>query len=314
MKNLLAISDAGKSRLVVLTLDDAVVQQPAVDLVFDLLGIGDPLALVKSGVLAEGHLDDFAAFQSQIFDRDDQGLFIRDDVNFLANGSGLNPDAPLAKAFVKASKDGSEYKRCDLVVTGGANVGVQAEPSDEKGSIEVLAKLLLLHQLSLGFIIDVTREMPELSNIIAQAEKEELLEIDVKKASYALSEKGKRSHASFIAEAQDLIRRFDIFADVDLDAAGNVHFDTGLGKDLRVAVYELEGVDPYRARFLLGLNDGEWDGLENWTDLVGSQSWYREIFRPVDSALSIDDIGRAKLEHIVDRGKAVLRSDSSFAS
>ena len=38
-------------------------------------------------------------------------------------------------------------------------------------------------------------------------------------------------------EAQDLIKRFDIFGDVDVDSQGTARFDTGLGRDLRVPIY-----------------------------------------------------------------------------
>ena len=156
----------------------------------------------------------------------------------------------------------------------------------------------------------VTKELAELSDVIAWAEKEGLIEIDVEKAAYKLTEKGKRRHASYIEEAQDLILRYDIFADVDVDSSGQAHFDSNLGRDLRVAIYEIEGINPYRARFLLGLNDGEWDKVDNWTELISDEKWYREIFAPVDSAPSVDDVGQAKLQRILDEGKAKMRHES----
>jgi len=45
------------------------------------------------------------------------------------------------------------------------------------------------------------------------------------------------------------------------------------------------GVDPFRARFLLGLNDGEWNQLDNWLDLFENPQWYAEIFEPLNEPL-----------------------------
>ena len=321
MKNLLKVADASGRHMVVLLLDERTTRKAAADVVFDVLGSDAPQELANDGTLAEGQVSDFIAIQRLIFDRDAQGLFIRDDVSFKANGKDLNPDAPLAQSFLPASKEGIDYKRCDLIVcgSGGAAAEFAAEPessqsldaatqTDQHGSIPELARLMFLHQIGNGALVDVTKDLPELQDILSKLEKDGLIDIDVKKAAYALSAKGKRTHQSYLEEAQNLIRRYDIFGDVDIDASGNAHFDTGLGKDLRVPVYEVEGINPYRARFLLGLNDGEWNHLEDWIDMLEKEEWYREIFAPIDRAPSVDQIGRAKLQSIIEQGKSVLRS------
>ncbi len=152
----------------------------------------------------------------------------------------------------------------------------------------------------------------ELDETLKQAERDGLVEVDVKQASYRSTPKGKAKHDAIMSEAQDLIRRYDIYCDVDVDSSGTARFDTGLGRDLRVPVYELEGVDPFRARFLLGLNDGEWDKMEDWTDVVEDPKWYASIMEPIERAPSIDEIGRSKIQNIVEQGKAKLREESQF--
>ncbi len=312
MKNLLSVRDAAGRHMVLLSLDERLARQPAVDVVFDVLGNPDPASLATNGTLAEGQVEDFEAIQRMIFDKDAQGLFIRDDVNFLANGKELNPDAPLSQAMVPAKKEGVDYNRCDLVVTGSAAPAVaNNQGASGRDSMADLAYLMFLHQLAVGTHIDVTKDYPELQDLIARGEREGLLEVDVNKAAHALSEKGKRTHASFIEEAQNLIRRYDIFGDVDVDSSGTARFDTGLGRDLRVAVYETEGVNPYRARFLLGLNDGEWDKMDNWMEMLDNEQWYREIFRSIDVAPSVEDIGNQRIQTIIDQGKACLRSQNA---
>lgn len=310
MQNLLSVRDAAGRHMVVLSLTDDVIKRPAIDVVFDVLGNPNPVSLSETSTLAEGHLDDFVALQEMIFDHDDQGSFIRENINFTANGAGLNPDAPMITAFLPATKSGIDYRRCELVVSRIGEVIDPPPPSTEQhGSIPELARLMFLHQIARGAHVDVTKDLPELQEVLNKLEKEGLVDIDVKKAGYKLSDKGTRAHSSYMEEAQNLIRRYDIFGDVDVDSSGRAHFDTGLGKDLRVPVYEVEGIDPYRARFLLGLNDGEWDNTENWIDQLENENWYREIFAPIDRAPSIEDVGgKARLQHIIDQGKSVLRS------
>lgn len=307
MEYLLQVADQKSGHMMVLSLDQSAARKAAIDVVFDFLGNEHPEELASIGVLPEGQIDDFKSIQKVIFDRDDQGLFIRDGINMHANGSELNPDAPMTSAFLPAKKDGVEYRRCNLVVGGAQGIDTSSE---QQGSIEELGRLMFLHQIARGALIDVTKELAELSDVIAWAEKEGLIEIDVEKAAYKLTEKGKRRHQSYMEEAQDLIVRYDIYADVDIDSSGETHFDTNLGRDLRVAVYEIEGINPYRARFLLGLNDGEWDKLDNWTELSHDENWYREIFAPVDSSPSVEEIGPAMLRQILDDGKAKMRNES----
>lgn len=316
MTNLLSVRDASGRHMVLFSLEDSVTRQPAIDIVFDIIGNPDPQKLTENGTLADGQVEDFLAIQRIVFDKDDQGLFIRDNVSFAANGTDLNPDAPMAGAFVAATKGDIAYKRCDLVISGPAG-SENFAPADsgtstgQQGTIPELARLMFLHQVAKGAQIDVTKDLPELQDVLGRLEKDGLIDIDVKKAAYKLTEKGVRTHASYLEEAQNLIRRYDIFGDVDIDASGKAHFDTGLGKDLRVPVYEVEGIDPYRARFLLGLNDGEWDGTEDWIDNLENENWYRQVFEPIDRAPSVDDVGgKARIEAVIDQGKSVLRSMS----
>jgi hypothetical protein len=311
MNYLLRVSDHLNQHLVVINLDQQTVKQPAVDIVFEILGAEQPQELIEDGRLPEGQIDDLRALQKIIFDRDSDGLFISNSVDFLANGEALDPEAPLVQAFVPSERDSVKYMRCDLVVLDKANsaskVSAQVTPETK---VEEFSRVMFLHQIAIGTIVDVTKDNGDLVDVIAHCEGQNLIEIDVKKAAYKLSEKGKRMHDSYIAEAQDLIKRFDIYGDVDVDANGSAHFDTNLGRDLRVAAFEIEGVDPFRARFLLGLNDGEWDKLDSWTEVFQDPTWYGQIFAPIEQAPSIEEIGESKLRHIIEQAKAALRRSS----
>jgi hypothetical protein len=316
MDYLLSLSDAAQQQMVIFTLPENIVRHNAIDVVIDVIGSEDVDDLVRKNLIAPGYIDDLQALQQIIFDKDDQGIFIRESVTFSANGSDLNPDAPMMQAFVPAIRDGVKYFRSDVTVSQaaggstGASAGGSVASSGAATNPKEFSSTFFLHQICVGCQLDVTKDHIELEETLKQAEKEGLVEVDVKQASYRSTPKGKSKHDAIMGEAQDLIKRYDIFCDVDLDSSGIARFDTGLGKDMRVPVYELEGVDPFRARFLLGLNDGEWDKMEDWTDVVEDPKWYASIMEPIERAPSVDEIGRSKLQSIVEQGKAKLRQES----
>ncbi len=326
----LTVSDELKQHLVVLSLTEDQVKRPAADVVFDVIG-AEPAQLVDAGILAEGQIEDLKILQEAIFDHDAQGSFIRDTVSFRAGQQELDPDAPISRAFTQSEREGIKYMRGDLIVIGAGQLppgsgaakaaamdftpgdGVQPQATATGGTstedqVRDLSRIMFLHQIARGFPVDVTKELPELTEVIAWAETNELIEIDVQKVAYKLTTKGKRMHDSYIEEAQDLIKRFDIYGNVDSDNSG-IYFDTGLGRDLRVPAFEMEGVDPFRARFLLGISDGEWDNLSNWPELFNQESWYRQVFAPIEQAPSVENIGRDKMAEIMTKAKSILRQE-----
>jgi hypothetical protein len=317
MKYLVHLTDSSAQHMVLITLPEEEVQKTAVDVIFDVVGCENPDELVKESVISDAQLEDLKSFQRIIFARDDKGLFIKDGINFSANGKDLSPDLAFAKAFVPAELEGMKYLRCDLQIAGAtaktsndpAPGKVPAQQASQEEQMQSFARIMFLHQIALGSAVDVTKDNPEIDEIIAWAEREELIEIDVQKAAYRLTEKGKALHGSYIQEAQELIKKFDIYGDVDLDSTGAIHFDTELGSDLRVPVFELNGVDPFRARFLMGLNDGEWDQLSNWKELIQDVAFYQRVFEPIERAPSVEEIGRENLARIQDEAKTVLRRE-----
>jgi hypothetical protein len=360
MQYLIKLSDAAGQHMVLLTVSEREANSPAMDIVLDLIGAEDVEQLVKSNILSAGQTDDLKALQQIIFDHDEQGAFIRENITFTANGRDLDPDAFMGAAFVPAERDGIKYMRCDLVVatpnmvpiaqagafaagatssTGATSPGgaipaagslfaaggtfsTSTTPTPGAASsaagggnaddaMKDFAQIMFLHQIAVGYQLDVTKDLAELADLIPELEKKELIDIDVQKASYKLTPAGKALHDRYIAEAQDLIKRFDVFADADLDSSGTARFDTGLGKDVRVAAYEYAGIDPFRARFLLGINDGEWDQLSNWYQVIFEQSWYQNIFSPVERAPGVDDIGREAMRSIIEQGNAAVRSEQA---
>lgn len=322
MAYVIRLTDAAKRHVALLTIDAEEASRPAIDVVFDVIGCEDLPGLVADGLLAEAHVEELKALQAVIFDHDAEGAFIRDGVTFEANGSELSPDDPLLGTFVPVEQEGMQYHRLELVIAAPGMAPVfppapapapqVAGPVEARSEEEVIgdfALMMLVHMIGRGRSLDVTRDYPFLGAVIEEAERRQYLEIEVSTASYKLTPAGRRQHESWLTEAQELVRKYDIYADVAIDSSGQARFDTGAGEDLRVAVFDLAGVDPFRARFLLGLSDGEWDDLPDWHLRCVESDWYGEIFEPVETAIGPDEVGRDRLIGVVDQAQAVLRKD-----
>ena len=108
---------------------------------------------------------------------------------------------------------------------------------------------------------------------------------------YAITHEGRRTLAQVIEETEAYIGQYDVFGDVSYDLeAGSVEFGTGRGDDLRVQVYESEGIDPVRAVFLLRLYDSTLDTYaDSWRDRIHSREFYNELLLPVLDHGRVDD-------------------------
>ena len=85
------------------------------------------------------------------------------------------------------------------------------------------------------------------------------------------------------------------------DAANAVvEFDTGRGQDLRVQVYEFEGLDPVRVIFLLRLYDGSFDEyLATWRESIHSDGFFGEVLSPITNGVRIDE---DMIESVIEAG------------
>jgi hypothetical protein len=297
------LCDVSNEHCATIKLDNEYVDRSASDIVFDIIG-APAESLVKSNRLAADDAFDLKQLQALIFDQDSQGMFIRNGVNFLSGGRELDPERPLTSKFEAGiTPAGKAYT---------IQIEVAAAPAKDVEELEEFGRMMLLHQISVGNGLDVTQDYPEINHLLKWAEQHGLIEIDVKRAAYKLTAAGKKQHDQWMSEAQDLVRRFDILADVDVDAGGKARFDTSLGDDYRVAAYEISNINPYRARLLLGLNDGEWNDIGQWEMIAADRNWYQKQFEPIDKAISADELGRERLESVMRQAKDQLRHDGIF--
>ena len=109
--------------------------------------------------------------------------------------------------------------------------------------------------------------------------------------TFVISEEGKQAIGRTIAETESYIDQYDVFKDVYYDAgSGELAFDTGRGRDLRVQIYEYEDHDPLRIVFLLRLYDSTFDEvLATWRDSIHSEQYFGEILSPIMNAERTDE-------------------------
>jgi hypothetical protein len=311
MQQVVVLNGAVVSKPVRFFVGDEWSTRSAIDFVFDVVGAQDQGRLEAVGVVAAESRGDWDALRGVIFDRDAEGTFIREGVAFLCRGEAIDPDGPLGRMMTVS---GGQREVDWFIQQAGETQPPQAGSSDGQRAQAMMrfAVMMLMHQVKKGYVIDVTRDDPDLMEVIAAAERDHWLDIDVKRACYVLSEAGERHYGALMREAQELVLRYDIYGDVDVLANGEVLFDTGLGDDWRIAMFEYADLDPFYVRFLIGLNDGEWDDLSDWPACVRSQRWYAQVFGPIEAALSVEDIGKDRLEQALRAGKSALREDGAW--
>jgi hypothetical protein len=195
----------------------------------------------------------------------------------------------------------------------GANQGLMrhVEPARPMPDAEVLGKfqrMALLQQIAVGEDQpDVTEPPVELVDLLRALERDRLIEVDAANVCFALTPEGMRQYDTWMEQGQALVRAYDIYGDVDEDASGTFHFDTDLGKDLRVALFESEGLDPFQARVLLALNDREWVDIHDWATKISATSWLQQVLAPVCEAPTAESIGPERLAVLKDQAKERLR-------
>lgn len=118
---------------------------------------------------------------------------------------------------------------------------------------------------------------------------------------YEITRKGRGFIGNLIAETESYIRRFDAFSDV-LPGRGfqPTTFGSGRGIDLRVQIFEVEGIDPYRAVFLLRMYDGTLDGYADcWREKIRSAEFLNLLLEPVVDHQRVGDVD---IDRIIDHG------------
>jgi hypothetical protein len=221
----------------------------------------------------------------------------------------VNLDDPVRRHFSRAYSEryGFDYRLLDLVldVRDVPNITMPLERREEvKRELRALFLLYLMDRYGHEFAfegrafdtvgVEAVADWAVLQGWLDLATKEVGGEY---KGVYTRTEAGNRVLRAAVRETDDLIRRYDHFADVTLDEPPQ--FRTGRGEDLRIWVYQAEGLDPVRAAFLINLENGYYD--QDWQQLFASDGWFQELLAVAGAPCPVSP---QKLERIIRAGKA----------
>ena len=131
--------------------------------------------------------------------------------------------------------------------------------------------------------------------------------------TFAITELGREAIGKTIAETDTYIDQYDVFKDVFFDPdGGGLEFETGLGRDLRVQLYEYDGQDPVRVVFLLRRYDSTFDEASaTWRDSIQSEQFFGEILSPIVNAERVDE---AMVETILEAGYSFAEEQSDVTA
>ena len=106
-----------------------------------------------------------------------------------------------------------------------------------------------------------------------------------------------------MAEAESYIDRYDVFADVEYDEEMEAaRFGSGRGDDVRVPVYEAEGLDPVRVVYIIRVLDGSLEeALTEWREADDVEEFFSRFLASAADHGAVDE---AHLEHIIEAGYA----------
>ena len=142
---------------------------------------------------------------------------------------------------------------------------------------------------------------------------EGLLECPADTGPFEITELGVEALHEMTAEAENVIERYEVFADVLYDPeSGEYDFRTGFGIDLRIPVYETEALSAARAVLLVELCDGEIARMEDdWRAAIHDREFLEELLLPVVERPLIDE---EDLDAIIDAGFAFMERQAREAS
>lgn len=183
-----------------------------------------------------------------------------------------------------------------------------------KKIIDALQTQLMIHYLDryTHILSDVTGDESH-SGLLATANRlveDDLLEYGEGQEGYEVTEAGYRAMEVQAADTEMMIERYDIFADVDIDEeTSETAFGSARGLDIRVQVYEAEGIDPIRAVFSRMLYD---NGLSRGTDLnlidaLCDKDFFSKSLEPV---VNRDEVAATILDDVINDGLTLIEEDA----
>ncbi len=221
----------------------------------------------------------------------------------------VNLDEPVPRHFSRAfsRRYDFDYRLIDLVieVTDIPGIAIPPERQEEmKREFRLWLLLYLMDRFGQDFVFEGRNfDTTGVEAVADWAVTRGWLDLSAKdvrgdyKAVYARTESGNTLVRGLVRETDDLIKQYDVFADVTADEPPL--FRTGRGDDLRIWVYRAEGIDAVRAAFLMNLENSVYD--RDWQAVFGDDAWFRELLTVGGAECPVTP---QKLDRIIRAGKA----------
>ena len=128
---------------------------------------------------------------------------------------------------------------------------------------------------------------------------------------YRISEKGHELYSQLVDQLESYLMYFEVFAYVDLENGifGDPNQDLLEGNqwtDLRVAIAEFKGIDPFRVVFLAMMSEDKFFENPDWKFELGLGTLFDELEQIVQDQVAVDDLSYEDDMGIVN-GEDVIR-------
>jgi hypothetical protein len=221
----------------------------------------------------------------------------------------VNLDDPVLRHFSRAFSQQYEldYRLIDLVLQVTDLPRLVIPPQRQAEQIREFRLILLLYMMDrYGHTFVFEGQDLDTSGIEAVADWAvtkgwlDLSATDIDgdyKPVYTRTAAGDALLRSLVRETDRLIKEYDQFGDVTLTEE-LPRFLTGRGDDLRIWIYQSEGIDPVRAAFLMNLENGVYD--QTWREVFRDDAFYRDL---ITIAGAESPVTPQKLDRIIRAGK-----------
>ena len=187
----------------------------------------------------------------------------------------------------------------------------QGDWKSRKDLLEWLRSLTLLyfldkHDCTLAVTPDGEVEGP-LSGIAGPLLRDGIIAPSPASGAVVITPQGRQLIGELLAETEGYIDQYDVFQDVVYDGvADTLEFGSGRGMDLRVQVFQAEGLDPIRTVFLLRLYDGTLDEfVSSWQQEVGDPEFFEGVLEP---AVNHDEVDESVIDRVIESGLAYVEA------
>ena len=154
-----------------------------------------------------------------------------------------------------------------------------------------------------------SKDEDQLEPTLKEMEKQGWIEVG-EDDYYITNDKGLEIYQKLTEQQESYVSHFDIYAYVDLQEGVFADPQSDLlegdrWSDLRVAVAEHKGIDPYRVVFLSMLADGVWFENPDWRFDLGMGTLLDNLESLVMDQLSVDELGYEDDQGMVEGEKVI---------